>query len=172
MNLQERYDSGCISSYYSKDGSFAPSSIEELKGKYPFITEFFEKMLLGRINNKIAVFKNTKDEYGFSIALYTANHEYYISVRETYLGCVYDCRYREPLEDWHRGRDLSDGKCTPDTLKRILASILYTELVEVVDSSKPPMAVFESNGTTCPEGLTIMDFDDNEPTVGGPVDEG
>lgn len=172
MNLQERYDSGCISSYYSKDGVYVPSSIDELSEKYPFIAGAFEMILLGRINNKIAVFKSKNDESVFSIALYTEKHEYFIRVTETYLGCVYDCRYREPLEDWHRGRDLSDGGCNIETLNRILASIIYTELVYVEDSKKPPITVFESNGTTCQEKPTITDFDNNEPTVGGPVDEG
>ena len=172
MNVQEKYDCGHISKYYSKDrGNFTPSSIEELKARYGFIGEALEKILLGRINNKIAVFKNLKDDDGFSVALFTERHEYYISIRKNYLGCVYENRYYEPLEDWQRGGDLSDGKCTPETLNRIFNSIIYNELVYVEDNEKPPIKVVESNGTTCPEGLTVTDFDNNEQTVGGPVDE-
>ena len=48
------------------------------------------------------------------------------------------CRMREPLEDWHRGHDLPDGKCVAVTMEKIIYAILHDELVPYDDGYHKP----------------------------------
>ena len=60
------------------------------------------------------------------------------------MGAILSCLYKNPMEDWTRGSDLPDGKCTEDTFKRILFAILACELVKYDDVSKPPVNITET----------------------------
>lgn len=81
--------------------------------------------------SRVAIFESKEIENTFLVFLYTEKHEYRIHVTPTYMGCGYSCRYHRPLEDWTRGNDLPDGKCTKETLDRILMAILTNELVSI-----------------------------------------
>ena len=59
------------------------------------------------------------------------------------MGCVMSKRRKEPLEDWHRGSDLPDGKCNEEKFKHILLYILSLELVPYDDGSKKPCNITE-----------------------------
>ena len=69
---------------------------------------------------------------------------YSIVIEPNYMGASLSCLYKNPMEDWVRGRDLPDGKCNEDTFKRILFAILACELVRYDDGSKPPVHIAET----------------------------
>ena len=127
MSIQDRIDNERIASRFKKD--WQESDLKEFTKDFQTIGEELNKILGGRINNKIAFLKNTTEEKYYNLMLFTQNNEYSIVVKPGYMGCILSSRYREPLEDWTRGNDLSDGECTKETLYHIFADILYFELV-------------------------------------------
>lgn len=54
-----------------------------------------------------------------------------------YLGCVVTARKMRAGEDWNRGNDLADGPFNEETWKRILATIVNYELVQLSKFTKP-----------------------------------
>ena len=79
--------------------------------------------------------------------MFSEKHMYSISIKPNYMGAIRSCLYKRPMEDWTRGSDLPDGKCTEETFKRILCAILACELVRYDDGSKPHVRVNETRAS-------------------------
>lgn len=114
---------------YGKD--YKEVSLNELSKDYKFVVETINKILFGSINDKFVVLKSTRENKTYMMVAFTEKHEYTIRISPDYIGGGLNCRYEEPLEDWHRGNDLVDGKCTKETLLSVFADILYNELISV-----------------------------------------
>jgi hypothetical protein len=70
--------------------------------------------------------------------LWTSKNRYGISFTYKYLGCIAISRRWRAGEDWHRGRDLSDGSFSRETWERILRDIICYELEEPA-KQRPPI---------------------------------
>lgn len=84
----------------------------------------------------VFIHKSLDDENDLvRVKLYTNENMYSIKTMlgrdKDYMDCVAQSRKCEVGEDWHRGRDLSDGKYDPSTFKRIMRDILEREFLEV-----------------------------------------
>lgn len=133
MSIQDKIDKKQIAARFEKD--WKESTLKELEKDFPFVAEEFGKILGGQKNNRFAVFKSTTEEKYYNIMLFSECNEYSVVVKPDYIGCIMSSRYREPLEDWTRGSDLTDGKCTRETLLSVFADILRCELVSYEDST-------------------------------------
>lgn len=94
-------------------------------------------------------------EKGYSIRkrihFYTNDYVYSITAHdrskdEGYLGCTASTRKPRAGEDWTRGNDLADGKFNEETWHKILADIIWYEIVELAprvhhmgDEKSPPV---------------------------------
>lgn len=103
---------------------------------YEFIREYIEKINWWHNNDRVAILKSTKDEKAYILKLFSDDNEYRIYITPTYIGGSSSCRKREPLEDWHRGDDLPDGKCIASTMEKIIYAILHNELIPYDDGCK------------------------------------
>lgn len=135
MTIQERIDNELIANRF-KNGEWKEGNKEELAEDYEFMAPILQNWYIP--SHKLAIFKSTKEDKNYLIYLYTEKREYSIIIKPTYIGCQYSNRYYEPLEDWTRGRDLPDGKCTPITMFNIILAILGTELIAYDDGSQVP----------------------------------
>lgn len=117
------------------------SSEEEIIKDYPILKDFFDNInRWSKYQGNRTVVRRYNDGT-YAIKLCSEKHEYCISVHNDYIGCVYNCRYRKPLEDWHRGNDLKDGKLNTETIDGILWDILRTELIPIKEiSTQAPLA--------------------------------
>lgn len=127
MTVQDRIDRGMIDKRFAEH--YKEASVDEIKKDYPFVGRKFESILGGAENDRIVILKDKREERSYDVILYTAENMYSITVKPDYIGCISGTRTREPLEDWNRGHDLHDGKCTEDTLEQVLMDILRDEIV-------------------------------------------
>jgi len=87
--------------------------------------------------NSFDMISDTSNEHGdIKFYIYTDNNKYSIVANchesgSTYLGCQANSRKSRAGENWHRGSDLSDGKLSPRTWRKILSDIVGYELVKV-----------------------------------------
>ena len=78
--------------------------------------------------NKSAVIVSDDLAGGFWLYVYTPQHKYSIRVKQNYMGATVSQRVPRSGENWVRGNDLADGKCTEETWNRIVDDILAYEL--------------------------------------------
>ena len=138
MTIQERIDHDLIYSRF-KDGTWREGTVEELEADFPFLKGYIRNINWYQNNTRVAILKATDREKQYHLYMFSNEHVYSIWVNEKSIGAGLSCRYREPLEDWTRGRDLPDGPSTEETFKKILFAILACELVSYDDGRKPPM---------------------------------
>ena len=136
MTIQERIDCGLIYQYL-KEG-FKESSIDEISSDYDFLRKYLTGINWYHPNNRVAILKSLNEDKHYELYLFSEKHKYSIVVKPNYIGCVSSCLYEKPMEGWHRGSDLPDGKCTEETFTSILFAILHNELVPYDDGSKKP----------------------------------
>lgn len=115
-------DMGAVS--IAGDLSCKPLSIERL---YALLRDE-----LTRFGGQVQLIEHEDDEY-LRVILYTEFNSYGIRAKRrpdgtTYLGCEASHRRSRPGEKQLRGRDLSDGKLSYDTLHRIFRDIVAYEL--------------------------------------------
>ena len=102
---------------------------------YPIFKKFFTWLNFHGNTTLCLKSEASSQSNRYRILLYSDKYCYAIDVdkdtkhENPYIGCVYSCRKHEPLEDWTRGRDLTDGYGGKDTLMTILLEIIENELV-------------------------------------------
>ena len=143
MTVQERIDSGLIDKRFQKDCREA--SVEELEKDYPCLKGFIHNINWWENNVRVAILKSISDPSSYCLRLFSHLHEYSIYIRPDWIGAGLSNRFCEPLEDWHRGRDLPDGPCSRDTFKKILYAILACELIPYDDGSRVPQDIPEDS---------------------------
>ena len=131
MTIQDRIESDMILSRL-KDG-WKEGSVEELETDYPFLEGYIHNINWWQNNSRVAILKSTDEEKRYQLYMFSEKHEYSIWISPKSIGAGLSCRYCEPMEDWHRGRDLPDGECNEETFKKILFAILACELVRYDD---------------------------------------
>ena len=135
MTIQERIDNDLIIERH-KDGNWKESTLEELSSDYPFLKKYIQRINWYHNNDRVAILKATNEEKLYELYLFSNKNEYSIWVTPKSIGAGSSCRYCEPLEDWHRGHDLPDGKCEEETFVSILFAILHDELIPYDDGRK------------------------------------
>ena len=100
-----------------------------------YIKEIFTDSKFKTSTDKTVYIKNNK--YISKVKLYTARHEYIISLitdnnNSSYIGCICNNRYRLVDEDHIRSNDLSDGKFTRELFDTIIKDIVRTEIGSIV----------------------------------------
>lgn len=144
MTVQERIDSGLIDKRFQKDCREA--SVKELEKDYPCLKGFIAGINWHRKDNtRVAILKANLPEPSYRLLLFSHTHEYSIYIRPNWIGAGLSNRFYEPLEDWHRGRDLPDGPCSRDTFKKILYAILACELIPYDDGTRVPEDIPEDS---------------------------
>ena len=144
MTTQERIDNGLISDTYKR--GWREGTVDEFISDFPIFKKPFAQICCvfnGDRNSRVAILKSTAENKWYHLLMFTEKHEYFIAVKNDWICGGYSNRYYKPLEDWTRGRDLGDGKCTEETLNNILFRIIGCELKVYNDDSKPPKIIEE-----------------------------
>ena len=101
----------------------------ELVFDFPEAHDFIKKYA-----NKMIV---TRQDGRYKVRLYTEKYEYIVNFSKTdegtYCSCYYNCRFQRPMEDWHRGNDLSDGHDVKHVLEMFEHDMLENELISFGD---------------------------------------
>ncbi len=100
-----------------------------------WFTEFFSFDPKKQINEHILInllAENPLEKRdGFKCQFFTRTNRYIIIALSTYLGASFLSRKPRAGEDWHRGRDLSDGSFSQATWNKIRHDIIRNEIVKV-----------------------------------------
>lgn len=145
MTIQERLDSDqIIYDRFGKD-EWREGTVDEFEKDYPFLKCYINNINWYSNNVRVAILKSLHTDKVYHLYMFSEKHRYSINVSPTYIGAFYTCLYNLPMEDWHRGNDMPDGKSDEHTFRRILFAILATELVPYDDGSKPPVHIAEDN---------------------------
>jgi len=118
---------------------------------------FWVKRDLGHFNDVDKLFRSYKvriegltgSTTRGTLCLWTSKNRYSITFGPTrdsaddkgYLGCIAVSRKWRPGEDWHRGRDLPDGKFNETTWRMILIDIASYEFESPVAHKEDPITV-------------------------------
>jgi len=170
MTIQERIESGLINDEY-KSG-WREGTVDEFISDFPVFKKPFEQIcgiFNGDKNSRVAILKSTAKDKWYNLIMFTEKREYYITAKDNWICGGYSLRYYEPLENWTRGRDLGDGKCTEETLNKILFRIIGSELIKYNDGSEAPKEIKEEVAGI--ETEPVENKEPNNPThkIGGTV---
>ena len=114
---------------------------------FPELKDWLKKISrFGKFEDFIFI-SDYKERESIRFQIFTKEYQYFIKAcapgiakdggeKDTYLGCIGQCRKPRAGEDWTRGRNLADGAYCEETWNEIANDILAFELVKVVRNSE------------------------------------